>query len=305
MVLKTLLRGTALAAALLLSAPVLAQTTPGASGAGRPEGASQQGGGQQQQLIAAEQMLRVSVGQLGAQGAEAGQARQNALTALGQMRQNLDTVPQARRNAEAWRNLDTQITEAQRSLSGGQPDMNRARQEIEQVLSTVPAFRNEFQSSTAPGQPRNAEEASSRIREDNVQMNQQQGSADQQTGASSAPARTVQAAGGAGRPLGDVQRLVGTNLTGVDGNSAGRVENLLVDPAGHARGAVVEWGGFLGIGERRAVVPMEHIQLGEGSDRARLNLSREQLEQMGQFNENNLAQYGSRFGWGEGLRLAR
>jgi hypothetical protein len=69
---------------------------------------------------------------------------------------------------------------------------------------------------------------------------------------------------------------------------------------------VVEWGGFLGIGERQAVVPIEQIQLGAGpNDRARLNMTREQLEALPRYDRDNLREYGSRYGWGEGTRLYR
>jgi hypothetical protein len=68
----------------------------------------------------------------------------------------------------------------------------------------------------------------------------------------------------------------------------------------------VEWGGFLGIGERRAVVPINQLQFGTGNnDRARLEMTREQLEQLPRYERDRLAEYGTRYGWGEGLRLFR
>lgn len=54
--------------------------------------------------------------------------------------------------------------------------------------------------------------------------------------------------------------------------------------------------GGLGIGERRAAVPIEQIQFGALRKRARLNMSREQLEQFGNFDRNNLGQHGIRYG---------
>ena len=41
------------------------------------------------------------------------------------------------------------------------------------------------------------------------------------------------------------------------------------------------------------------------NERARLAMTREQLEQLGAYDQNNLGQYGTRYGWGEGLRLYR
>jgi sporulation protein YlmC with PRC-barrel domain len=120
------------------------------------------------------------------------------------------------------------------------------------------------------------------------------------------PRLQADAGAAAGVPLQSVQSLVGTNVIGANGREAGEVENLLIDRSGQVRGAVVEWGGFLGIGERRAVVPINQLQVGAGNDnRARLEMTREQLEQLPRYERDRLAEYGSRYGWGEGLRLFR
>jgi hypothetical protein len=110
----------------------------------------------------------------------------------------------------------------------------------------------------------------------------------------------------AGVPLASISALVGTNVAGATGQDAGEVENLLIDKAGNVRAAVVEWGGFLGIGQRRAMVPIEEIELGAGpQDRARLNMTREELEALPRYDRNNINEYASSQGWGEGVRLFR
>jgi hypothetical protein len=107
-------------------------------------------------------------------------------------------------------------------------------------------------------------------------------------------------------PLARVTSLVGTNLVGANNRDAGEIENLLIDRAGNVRAAVIEWGGFLGIGERRAVVPIEQIRFGTAAgERARLELTREQLEALPAYDRNRLTEYGTRYGWGEGIRLFR
>ena len=125
------------------------------------------------------------------------------------------------------------------------------------------------------------------------------GTAAQQTGLSPGAA----AAGGV--PLTSVQSLVGTNLVGANGRDAGEVENLLVDRNGMVRAAVVEWGGFLGIGARRAVVPIDQIRFGAPGERARMDLTREQLEALPRYEPNRVETYGRDQGWGEGVRLYR
>ena len=84
------------------------------------------------------------------------------------------------------------------------------------------------------------------------------------------------------------------------------MRNLLIDNSGRVRAAVVEWGGFLGIGERQAVVPIERIRLGQGgNDRAQLTMTREELEALPRDDRDRVADHGRERGWGEGLRLYR
>ena len=99
--------------------------------------------------------------------------------------------------------------------------------------------------------------------------------------------------------------LIGTNLVSADGRNTGEIDNFIVDGSGAIRAAVVEWGGFLGIGERRAVVALDQIQFAGSDERARLILTREQLEALPRYDRNVLANLGRERGWGEGLRLYR
>jgi hypothetical protein len=109
-----------------------------------------------------------------------------------------------------------------------------------------------------------------------------------------------------GVPLQRVTNLIGKNLVGANGEEAGEIENLLIDRSGNVRAAVVAWGGFLGLGESRTLLPMDRIQLGTGdNDRARISMTREQLERLPRFDRDRTAEYGREFGWGEGLRWHR
>jgi hypothetical protein len=139
--------------------------------------------------------------------------------------------------------------------------------------------------------------------------------ADQRTGATAMPA-PAQSAGSrpqaaatspaAGVPLASVERLIGTNVYGADGRQSGEVRNLLMDGNGQVRAAVIEWGGFLGIGEKEALVPIEQLRLGTGNDeRVVMTITRQELEALPRYDRNRVADYGRERGWGEGLRLHR
>ncbi|MBP0445560.1 PRC-barrel domain-containing protein [Roseomonas sp. SSH11] len=76
-------------------------------------------------------------------------------------------------------------------------------------------------------------------------------------------------------------RLLDKNLVGANGKDAGHVEDLVLDRNWRVRGAVVEWGGFLGLGERRAIIPIDRIGMTNSADgRAQLNMTREELERL-------------------------
>src|SRR3954449_8182495 len=49
---------------------------------------------------------------------------------------------------------------------------------------------------------------------------------------------------------------------------AGRMVDVLADPAGNIQAAVIEFGGFLGIGLRRVVLPWSELRFGHGTSHA-------------------------------------
>ncbi|RYI02519.1 MAG: PRC-barrel domain containing protein [Acetobacteraceae bacterium] len=99
-------------------------------------------------------------------------------------------------------------------------------------------------------------------------------------------------------------RLIGTDLVGANDQKAGEIENLVVDGTGRVRGAVVEWGGFLGIGQRSTIIPMESIQFA-ADGKGHLALTREQLEALPRYERDKLADQGRQQGLGDSLQLLR
>lgn len=208
--------------------------------------------------------------------------------------------------------VTVQMPEPQVTVQQERPDVRvvEARPQV-QVAPAQP----EVQVQRAP--PRvNVQQAEGQPQVRYEQQGQPAAAMQQQAAVSGAGAAPAQAGGGAqpaaaspaaaGVPLQRAQSLVGTNVVGANGKDAGEVENLLIDRSGQVRAAVVEWGGFLGIGESRAAVPIDRIQFGAaGNERARLTMTREELERLPKYDRNNLAEYGTRYGWGEGLRLFR
>ena len=52
----------------------------------------------------------------------------------------------------------------------------------------------------------------------------------------------------------DANGILGRAVLGPDGHEIGRVVDVLVDSGGHVRAAVIDFGGFLGVGSRKIAV---------------------------------------------------
>jgi sporulation protein YlmC with PRC-barrel domain len=80
-------------------------------------------------------------------------------------------------------------------------------------------------------------------------------------------------------PYQDVQGVLGKEVRGSAGEDLGRVVDVLVDQGGQARAAVIDFGGFLGVGSRRIVVDWAtlHFAPADQRDRITLDLTRAQV----------------------------
>lgn len=53
---------------------------------------------------------------------------------------------------------------------------------------------------------------------------------------------------------GEATSILGRSVHGPDGNQVGRIADVLVDDQGQPRAAVIDFGGFMGVGNRRIAV---------------------------------------------------
>ena len=111
------------------------------------------------------------------------------------------------------------------------------------------------------------------------------------TGGAQPPARSSEAAG-AGEtstddawktvlPFQDIQGVLGKEVRSSAGEDMGRVVDVLVDQSGQVRAAVIDFGGFLGVGNRKVVVDWTalHFAPADQPDRISLDLTRNQIKQ--------------------------
>jgi len=75
-------------------------------------------------------------------------------------------------------------------------------------------------------------------------------------------------------------RILGKDVVSAKGENMGRVVDVLFDEKGEARAAVIDFGGFLGMGTRKIAVSWSALRfdLGEKKNVIALDLGREQLK---------------------------
>ena len=78
--------------------------------------------------------------------------------------------------------------------------------------------------------------------------------------------------------------MIGTNAVTANNEDIGEIENLLISPDGQVEAAIIEWGGFLGIGSRTAAVPWNELRLNEAGDRVVIDMTREEMEALPAYN---------------------
>jgi len=270
-------------AALLFGVPPLsqaqAQTAPTQVQPGQAP--SQQAGSEHAvivgQLRTSEQALRQAQVQLsGGQQPNIPLAR----TAVDASSNVLARVPQEMQGQDAFRTALRELQEARHALQGDQTNQQLAATQLREAADAVGALAGRMT-----------------------------GRAD--AGTTGQQAVSPPGQGTAGQvvvlvPVTRISNLPGTDLIGPTGDKVGEIENLLIDRDGNVRAVVVEWGGFLGIGQKQRLVQMDQIQLGSGpNDRARISLTREQMEALPAYDRDRLADYGRQYGWGDGLRWHR
>jgi len=88
-------------------------------------------------------------------------------------------------------------------------------------------------------------------------------------------------------PYHDVQGVLGKEVTSSTGENVGRIVEVLVDQAGQVRGAVIDFGGFLGLGSRKIVLDWAALHFSPTSqrDHIALDLTREQIKAAPEYKE--------------------
>jgi hypothetical protein len=102
------------------------------------------------------------------------------------------------------------------------------------------------------------------------------------------PANTVVNAE-VGRIDGPLTSILGKNVQSPQGEDLGRVVDLLADPRGRVRVAIIDFGGFLGVGTRRIAVdwPLLHFSPGDKDKPLILTVTREKLQSTPEYKDSS------------------
>ena len=82
--------------------------------------------------------------------------------------------------------------------------------------------------------------------------------------------------------------LIGTKVQGTDGKNLGKIKDLVINPEeGDIQYAVLDFGGFAGIGDKYFAVPWEALQIDRENKRLALDLHKKDLKDAPGFDKNN------------------
>src|SRR6478752_7566442 len=82
--------------------------------------------------------------------------------------------------------------------------------------------------------------------------------------------------------------LIGTKVQGTDGKNLGNIKDLVINPEdGDIQYAVLDFGGFAGIGDKYFAVPWEALHFDKENNRLALDLHKKDLKDAPGFDKNN------------------
>jgi hypothetical protein len=86
----------------------------------------------------------------------------------------------------------------------------------------------------------------------------------------------------------EVEGILGREVRSATDENMGRIVDVLVDRAGQVRAAIIDFGGFLGVGSRKIAVDWNALhfpQPGKPSEKIALELTRDQVKSAPQYQE--------------------
>ncbi|HLT91108.1 MAG TPA: PRC-barrel domain-containing protein [Woeseiaceae bacterium] len=91
--------------------------------------------------------------------------------------------------------------------------------------------------------------------------------------------------GGAGASLESMSadQLVGKPIVSQEGEEIGDIQEIVTDPTSNQKFAVVDVGGFLGVGQKSVVIGLDELRMASGQDRIESDLTRQEVQTMTEY----------------------
>jgi len=88
--------------------------------------------------------------------------------------------------------------------------------------------------------------------------------------------------------------LIGMKVQGSDGKNLGKIRDLMIAPDGAVRYAVLDFGGFLGIGDKYFAVPWDALQRTQNGKAIALDTTKRDLKQAPGFDKKHWPDFSDR-----------
>ena len=85
----------------------------------------------------------------------------------------------------------------------------------------------------------------------------------------------------------EISSVLGREVRSATDENMGRIVDVIVDQSGQVRAAIIDFGGFLGVGSRKIAVDWKALRFSPGQDRNRvvLQMTREQVTAAPEYQE--------------------
>ena len=105
---------------------------------------------------------------------------------------------------------------------------------------------------------------------------------------------------------GTVSGVLGREVRSAADENLGRIVDVIVDKSGQTRAAIIDFGGFLGVGSRKIAVDWNALHFSPGGERTRivLELTRDQVKAAPEFQEGKPVVVLGALAWSERIRLS-
>lgn len=88
--------------------------------------------------------------------------------------------------------------------------------------------------------------------------------------------------------------LIGMKVQGSDGKNLGKIRDLVIDRDGDVEYAVLDFGGFLGVGDKYFAVPWDALQRTENGKKIALDTTKRDLKKAPGFDKNHWPDFSDR-----------